>query len=329
MKFTTLGTLLAHPPEVVGSLWGESLLPRKGLTLLHSSSKMGKSMLGMNLAIAGATGRPDFLGHKLDGPFRTLLFQGEIHQRGVYERFSQMLASGEATPEQLADIYINEDRSVRLSDDASFLAFREEVRKIVPDLVILDPLAHVLTTNENDNAVVGAVLEKLATIRDDPGCAILIIHHDAKVSEATAMRAPQQRARGADRLNADPDCILSLVPGARLATGPTGKMHIASRYGRSVAPFSVMLNEEKLWFEQHVDRGDPAQIVMWMEKEGGEMIEEDHLIAIVNAGWNLKDERQSRAAKRYIAKAEAEGFIVEVEVDGVKYYQVRKKEGDK
>lgn len=326
MKFTTLDHLLANPPEVVGSLWGDALLPRKGLTLLHSSSKMGKSMLGMNLAIAGATGRPEFLGHQLDGPFRTLLFQGEIHQRGVYERFSQMLESGDATPEQLANIFINEDRSVRLSDDASFLAFREEVRKIVPDLVILDPLAHVLTTNENDNAVVGAVLEKLATIRDDPGCAILIIHHDAKVSEATAMRAPQQRARGADRLNADPDCILSLVPGARLATGPTGKLHIASRYGRSVPPFSIMLNEDVLWFEQFVDRGDPIQIAKWIEEHDNDLIEEDRLIAVVEAGWGLKDERQHRAAKRYIKRAEAEGLIVEEDVAGVKHYKLADKE---
>ncbi len=330
MKFTTLDKLLANPPEVVGSLWGESLLPSKGLTLLHSGSKIGKSMLSMNLALAGARGDSAFLGQPIAKPFSTLIFQGEIHLRGVFERFDHMVKTiaerGGITGEQLANIYINEDRTNRLSDDATFLTFREEVRKVAPDLIVLDPLAHVLTVSENDNAVVGAMLERLATLRDDPGCAILLIHHDAKVSEATAMRSPQQRARGADRLNADPDCILSLVPGARLAGGPTGKLHIASRYGRSVPPFTIMLNEDNLWFEQYIDRGDPIQIAMWITERGVDRIEENLLVAIVEAGWQLKDERQHRAAKRYIARAEAEGFIMEEELDGVKYFAVRAKE---
>ena len=326
MKFQPLDELLANPPEVVGSLWGESLLPCKGLTLLHSGSKIGKSMLSMNLALAGARGDTEFLGQPIEKPFRTLIFQGEIHQRGVFERFDHMVKTigerGGITGEQLSNIYINHDRTKRLSDDATFIEFWEEVRKLCPDLVVLDPLAHVLTTNENDNAIVGAMLERLAALRDDPGCAILLIHHDAKVNESTALRSPQQRARGADRLNADPDCILSLVPGSRLATGPTGRLHVASRYGRSVPPFTIMLNEEKLWFERYVDKGDPAQLVIWIKEAGGSL-EEDVLVATIEAGWGLKDDRQHRSAKRNINRAEAEGFIVEEEVDGVKYYKIK------
>lgn len=326
MKFTTLDTLLANPPDVVGSLWGEALLPCKGLTLLHSGSKVGKSMLSMNLALAGAKGDGSFLGQAITKPFSTLILQSEIHLRGVYERFAHMVQSGNITHEQLTNIHINIERTNRLSDDATFLEFREEVRRKGPDLVVLDPLAHVLTTNENDNAVVGAVLERLATLRDDPGCAILLIHHDAKVNESTAMRSPQQRARGADRLNADPDCILSLVPGARLASGPTGKLHIASRYGRSVPPFTIMLNEETLWFEQFVDKGDPIQVAMWIKDSGEERMEADKLIAIVEDGWGLKDERQHRAAMRYIKRAESEGYIMEETIEGTMYYTLRKED---
>ena len=322
MKFITADHLLQNPPEIVGSLWGESMLPRRGLTLLHSGSKVGKSIASMNLAIAGARGDTAFLGHKIDGPFSTLILQSEIHLRGIYERLYAMLQSGSITHEQLGRIQINEERTSRLTDDATFLEFREEVRRYSPDLVVLDPLAHVLTTSENDNAIVGAALERLATLRDDPGCAILLIHHDAKVNEATAMRSPQQRARGADRLNADPDCILSLVPGPRLVSGPTGKLHIASRYGRSVPAFSIMLNEETLWFEQHVERGDPIQVVRWIREEG-EPVEHQRLLAIINQGWGFKKDRQNRAAQRCIDRAEAEGFIVEQEIEGVKYYGVK------
>lgn len=309
MEFTTIHHLLGHPPEPVGSLWGESLLPKKGLTLLHSGSKMGKSMLSLNLALAGARGDDEFLGHKLNGPFSTLILQSEIHLRGVYERAFTMASENGFTEEQLNRVLVNIERTARLSDDNTFLEFQKIVRHYKPDFIILDPLAHVLTTNENDNAIVGAMLERLALLRDDPGCAILLIHHDAKVSEATAMRSPQQRARGADRLNADPDCILSLVPGPRLATGPSGKLHVASRYGKSVAPFSVRLNEANLWFETHVERGDTTWIAMWVANAGGQC-ETETLIAAIEAEWGLHD-KQHRTANKYVMHAMSEGCIYE------------------
>lgn len=309
MEFTTIHHLLGHPPDPVGSLWGESLLPCKGLTLLHSGSKMGKSMLSLNLALAGARGDDEFLGHKLNGPFSTLILQSEIHLRGIYERAFTMAAEAGFTEEQLNRVLVNVERTARLSDDNTFIEFQKLVRHYRPDFIILDPLAHVLTTNENDNAVVGAMLERLALLRDDPGCAILLIHHDAKVSEATAMRSPQQRARGADRLNADPDCILSLVPGPRLATGPSGKLHVASRYGKSVAPFSVRLNEANLWFETHVERGDTAWIAQWVSNAGGQC-EADVLIAAIEAEWGLHD-KQHRTAGKYIMHAMSEGCLYE------------------
>lgn len=314
MNFITLDHLVQNPPEVVGSLWGECLLPRKGLTLLHSGSKMGKSIASVNIALCGAIGIPEFLGQKIDGTFKTLIFQGEINLRGIYDRVMTMIDNVPGftiTKEHLQRIVINQERSNRLSDDATFIEFQAYCRAIKPDLVVLDPLAHVLTTNENDNAVVGAMLERLALLRDDPGCAILLIHHDAKVSEATAMRSPQQRARGADRLNADPDCILSLVPGPRLVTGPSGKLHVASRYGKSVAPFSVRLNEANLWFEAHVERGDTAWIAQWVSKAGGQC-EVDVLIAAIETEWGMHD-KQHRTANKYILHAMSEGCIYEVQ----------------
>lgn len=315
MEFATLLHLLTHPPDPVGSLWGESLLPKRGLTMLHSGSKIGKSMLSLNIALAGARGDASFLGIPLHGPFTTLILQGEIHLRGVYERVDvmvkHMVAAGGVSEEALQRVLVNVERTNRLSHDAAFLEFQQLLRQVRPDLVVLDPLAHVLTTSENDNAIVGAMLERLGLLRDDPGCAILLIHHDSKATEATAHRSPQQRSRGADRLNADPDCILSLVPGPRLVSGPSGKLHIASRYGRSVPAFSVRLNEDTLWFETHVERGDPIALAYWLKEAGPEGMTEEELIVKIETEWGLHDPHQHRAAKRYIQNAMGEDFIVE------------------
>lgn len=328
MEFATLLHLLQNPPEVVGSLWGEALLPKRGLTLFHSSSKMGKSMLSVNLALAGARGLTSFLGQPLNGPFTTLILQSEIHLRGVYDRVDTMvkaMATHEGiTEEHLSRVYINLERASRLSEDATFLEFQELLRTIKPDFLILDPLAHVLTSSENDNAIVGAMLERLGLLRDDPGCAIMLIHHDSKPTEGTSMRAPRQRARGADRLNADPDCILSLEPGARLATGPSGKLHVASRYGKSVAPFSIRLNEETLWFEQHVERGDPAAIAIWVAQFPKGQCSEEELITKIETEWGLHDPRQHRTAHKYIDTALEFNFIIQVVEGEAVHFHVKK-----
>lgn len=331
MEFVDLYTLITNPPDKVGNLWGGdtvSLVPRRGLTLLHSGSKMGKSMMLLNFAIAGARGDAQYLGFPINGPFNSLIFQGEIHLRGIYERVDVMLRkyleAGDITAEAMKRIVVNVKREQRLSEDAAFIEFRDAVRKIQPDFIGLDPLAHVLTTNENDNAVVGAMLEKLATLRDDPGAAIMLVHHDAKVSESTAMRSPQQRARGADRLNADPDCILSLVPGARLPTGPTGTMHVASRYGRSVAPMNLKLNEDCLWFEEYIEVGNTKQIALWISESGHAIVNESWLVEQIERGWDLHDPKQHRAALRYIKRAMDDGFIVLCdEVDDERFYRVK------
>lgn len=285
-------------------------------------------MLSLNLALAGVRGDESFLGQPLHGPFTTLILQSEIHLRGVYERadsmVKHMLASGGVTEEMLGRVWINTERQSRLSEDATFLEFQQQIRELRPDFVILDPLAHVLTNSENDNAIVGAMLERLGLLRDDPGCAIMLIHHDSKPNESTAGRAPRQRARGADRLNADPDCVLSLEPGARLASGPSGKLHVASRYGKSVAPFGVRLNESTLWFEQHVERGDPLAIALWVSQAPQGQLDEQALIDKLELEWGMNDPKQHRTAKKYIAHAVEFGFLTQRVEGETMIYELKK-----
>jgi RecA-family ATPase len=267
IKMCSLGWLVEHEPPKVPSLWGESLLPMKGLTMIHSASKQGKSMLGLNIALAGAASLPSYLGYALpkDG-FNTMIFQGEIHQRGVWERATTMITHMAKIqgygPQVLDRIMINEERNIRLAQSEMWDEFLAVVRFFKPAFVLLDPLAHVLTEDENSNVVVGAMLEKIAILRDNPGCAIGLIHHDSKPNDSTSGRAPRQRTRGADRLNADPDSILSLVPlRAPEGQGPTSRLEPTSRYSRTPPPVQIWLNEDTLWFERvkdmHDDGHDP------------------------------------------------------------------------
>lgn len=301
IKVETLSLLLARQPATVPSLWGEALVPMRGITMLHSAAKQGKSMLTLNLALAGAGKWPEFLGFKLpEEGFTTLIYQGEIHERGVYDRASAMVshmrASGDLTDEQCSRIMVNETRDVRLDDPIAFKEFVEFVRWLRPALLILDPLAHVLTENENDNAIVGRMFKKLSTMVDDPGCAIILVHHDSKPSEATAHRRPLQRTRGADVLSAAPDSILSLVPlGKDSGAGPKSRLEFDGRYGPSIDPCTIILNERTLWFEQcAAGRGEPEGVVSLLQGVGGPTTV-GKLTTLISETWGYETTRHRMA----------------------------------
>ena len=131
------------------------------------------------------------------------------------------------------------------------------------------------------------------------------------------MRSPRQRSRGADVLNADPDSILSMVPlGQDLGFGPKSRIVPASRYGKTVEPFTVVLNENTLWFEiSKGDRGDVKLFADWIEEAGGAMLEST-LIEKINEEWGYEKEARdagqptrNRTAKKAIEKAIKKGII--------------------
>ena len=318
-----------NPPPEVGSLWGEGLLPKKGLTMIHSASKQGKSMLTLNLALAGACGWPEFLGHKLVAPFTTLIFQGEIHQRGVFDRASKMLEvlarANNIPPEITNRIVVNESRGHKLSNPLAFYEFQEFIRWMQPGAVFIDPFAHCLTEDENNNALVGRMLEKLEGLRDVAESAIVFVHHDSKGNESNNFRSPRQRSRGADRLNADPDAILSLVPcGQNPGQGPKSKVCIAGRYCPTVEPFTIMLNEKTFWFEQVFgERGDLKMLVKWVsEMTGGTGVMEMDLLKRISTEWGYEDGGRHREARKYVMRAVKKNLLIELQAAGVKEYDV-------
>jgi len=283
--------------------------------MLHSAAKQGKSMLTLNLALAGAAEWPEFLGFKLPHKgFNTLIYQGEIHERGVFDRagamVSHMRASGDFTDTQLSRILVNETRDVRLDDLTAFNEFVKFVRWMRPALVILDPLAHVLTENENDNAIVGRMFKRLSTMVDDPGCAIILVHHDSKPSESTVHRRALQRSRGADVLSAAPDSVLSLVPlGKDSGAGPKSRLEFDGRYGPSIEPTTIILNERTLWFERCAPgRGEPEGVVQILQGMGcAPSITE--LALKVSQEWGYETERM-RVARGLITKCLNQNLLI-------------------
>lgn len=330
-QWITVGHLRRNPPPEVKFLWGskaDGLLQERSFLMVHSSEKQGKSMFMMNLAIAGARADPTFLDVPLrEGGFRTLILQCENHLRAMYERFEEMLKNGDLTETQAENIIINGYRAVTLTNPLYWFAFKRKIKEWRPDLVVVDPLAHMLTEDENSNVAVGRGLAPLLKLRDAPGCAVAVVHHDSKVSEATSGRPAHQRSRGANRLTADPDSIISLTPMAAKGS-PTAKLSCRPRYGRVMEPFRVRLNPDTFWFERYsVEREYGDTLYAKVQMAGGSMVEVD-LIAAANEAWSLDDKAHNhRTVRSRIARAVSDGVLIKVESGGGIVYTVPTKEG--
>lgn len=327
-KFTTYRLFRATPPPEVSFIWGSKangLMQEHSFVMLHASEKMGKSMFTLNFAVAGARCDAEFLGIPLRASgFRSLIVQSEVHMRAFYERLEQMIAKGELTDEQADRIGFNTERAVRLQG-SNWGFLRRQIRKGKYDVVIVDPLAHLLVEDENSNAAVGKALTPLLRLRDDPGCAVLVVHHDSKFSEANAARPAHQRSRGANRLTADPDSIWSLSA-MRRKGGPVAKFSCTARYGREMKAFRVRLNERSLWFEPYSQESEYNEdLVAFINEKFNGQIAEKPLIEELREHWQLNDKQHNdRTIRNRIKTALEAGVIRAFEVGGVTIIEIVK-----
>lgn len=310
------------PPTAPNSLWGP--VYEGDIDILHSSEKMGKTMIGLNLAVAGARGDAEFLGFKIrEGGFRTLLVNGEVH-RGVLARRVRLIQHARITD----DRFLYNKQHMALSNPEVWAKFCAMVESWKPALVILDPLADVFDADENSNTEMNREFKKLKDLRKRFGCTILLIHHDGKASETNSSRAPHQRMRGANIIAAATDTILSMVPLSQ-TKAPTGRLHFRVRNGETPEPRRVRLNSTTLWFECYSEDQEYGEALQkWLVEAGGSMTVKE-LEAKAADAWNLTD-TQCRTVKKRIKKALGGGFLAETLNDKQEaIYSTDKTEDDK
>lgn len=241
-----------NPPAPVPWLI-DRVIQERSLVMLHGPEKLGKSMLLSNIAFAGAYRLPSLFGWSIrEGGFRTMIIQGELHSRGLWERHDAMFAAIAAVhgfQRESDRICINTLRNIALMSNTNWQLFLEALHRWKPDAVFIDPFAHVVSGDEKDNEVVGNILQyKFEPLRDRFGTTVLFSHHDSKMSEATFTRQAHQRSRGANRLTADPDTIISLVPHKRVAGIATATLQQIQRNCDARGPLRIRLNKTTLWF---------------------------------------------------------------------------------
>ncbi len=224
-------------------LWGES-----AVGIVGGEPKCCKSFLALGMAVSVAAGVP-CLGRfpvRARGP--VLLYAAEDAPSIVRSRLEGICAAAQVPLDSL-DVHVIVDPVVRLDVEADRERLRDEVRRLRPRLLVLDPFVRLHRVDENAAAEVAPLLAYLRELQREHGCAVALVHHARKGGHARAGQA----LRGSSELHAWGDSNLYLRrDGERLL------LSIEHRAAASTSGIELELGERDGGLTLHVREDIPA-----------------------------------------------------------------------
>jgi len=162
---------------------------------LIGASSVGKSFAAISMAASVATG--SMFAEKAVQQGKVLYLAGE-GMNGITRRFSGWEQhTGNQIPK--GSIHVsNKTISLDASGASALLAATADMDQDIK-LVVVDTLARHMTGEENSNRDMSAFIAAVDTIREEHGCAVLIIHHTGHSTDKS------NRARGASAFYASLD----------------------------------------------------------------------------------------------------------------------------
>ena len=172
LQFVALPDFLAQeeqePPCII-----EGLVPTGAVVLLAGKPKLGKSLLGLNAALCVSAGAK-WLGEFTTSPGPVIICALEDRPSLVRKRLRAMagaLGSGE--------VYVR-CGGLHLDRPEDVEALSNEITKLRPVLVVIDPLIELHRGDENDARAMADAISPLRDLARRHECAFLIVHHRRK-----------------------------------------------------------------------------------------------------------------------------------------------------
>lgn len=232
--------LLGREIEPPMSIIGNGVFTKSDLGVIVAEGGVGKSWLGVQLAVSRAIGT-EWLGMTVDRG-RTGMLLLELSAYQWQQRFRAVAGERVEDP-SLDDVRIvcrpELKGVVDLASREDMAALRYWIEQEKLSLVIIDPLSRAHGLNEKEMEDMGPFLQQLDAIRYDTGCAILLIHHTRK---------SQGGAQGKDS-------DLDSASGSRaLRDFPTFFARLAKKGGNrrllTFAKVSAAAEPKPIWLEQ-------------------------------------------------------------------------------
>jgi hypothetical protein len=193
--------------------------------------KVGKTWAVLNLAQSIASGEP-FMGRFEVARGPVMLILEESGRAALHRRLGKLARGRGIAPEKLSQLYYAANRGVNLSDPQWRSELITEASRLMPHLVVFDPLARVKGGNvdESSQSEIGPVLDFMRELREASGAAVLFVHH--------AGHEAKNRMRGSSDLEAYWESKVTIAEGRR----GTYEMRADHREAPSTEPIEYRLN---------------------------------------------------------------------------------------
>ena len=178
----------------------QDMIIHKGLHFIAAASGSGKSWLGIDLAIACASGRP-WCNFIETNPAKVLYINEEINLKQFWGRFCMM------HPNDIPNLHIIQKQNTKLDKSYHVDALVKYIKQHEIQLVVVDTFVRVHSMDENDNGAVAKLYDRFQELID-AGAAVVALHHNKKLAPGVAIT--QDTMRGASDLAAQADMVLSI-----------------------------------------------------------------------------------------------------------------------
>ena len=183
--YKTVGELLVEYPELRRPVV-QGLL-REGETMnVISASKLGKSWLVVDLALAVATGRP-WLDTYRTAQGKVLIIDNELHGETSANHIPKVAEARLIPLAEIADTVYVESLRGRLVDLVQLESYFSALEPATFRLIILDAFYRFIPqdVDENSNASMAMLYNYLDRYAQRLGCSFVLIHHSTKGSQSS------------------------------------------------------------------------------------------------------------------------------------------------
>lgn len=212
----------------------ESLWTRTAVGFIGGVPKLGKTWLGLDLALSVATNTPCLGRFAVQDPGRALVYLAEDHTSVVRQRLDGLCHVRRLDIAKV-DLDVITAPSLRLDLARDQDRLLETVRQRRPRVVVLDPLVRLHRVDENSAGDVSGLLAFLRELQRECDVAVVLVHHMRKTGGASG-----QSLRGSGDFHAwiDSGCYLRRTREAVV-------LHVEHRSAPSPEPILLQLTSDE------------------------------------------------------------------------------------
>lgn len=158
------------------------IIANKSIGFVAGLPETQKTWLLMDLAIELQRPTGLWIGLMPTTQARVLFIDQERYKGETQRRFAAVVAAKGLTSADLPGLFIKSGTAIKINDERDYVAFREELLSLKPDIVMVDSFGTFHTVPENNRMDMQTVLDRIKALRDEIGCAFVFINHESKIA---------------------------------------------------------------------------------------------------------------------------------------------------